>query len=587
MEVPDSFVDCVQDKVLEFKQKFGLGSERHAFASWVIGYLNSIDDDEAIEITDTLDSGDGGLDGAYYDSQEKIFYVYQVKYQNNPKTGKSEGIKIFDQVYNAYKLLNNKTAAFAVNQKIGKICEKFLKLKAVGEIKVVLCGIVFGQINSTAIEKFRSRCESEGLIPEYFDLEKLYDFHISQTTIQDLSGQEVPIPINEATCFNYSSQSKVAGIGKAFVVNINAKDFVKSTIKYKRLIFSSNVRYRLQKKNKVNTDILQTLETIPHNFWYYNNGITITCNKSKLNSKKTILTLENPQIVNGGQTVSILMDLEDEVNPGVYLLCRIIEVDKTIESKDLGLEIAKKTNSQSPVKVFDFYANDPIQKAIQTSFFDLKPKWHYERKRGEWETLKKGEKGRFKDRRIKMVDLAQHWASFEGYPAQAISNKERLFDDQTIYQKIFKKNRNAEEYLLVKKLYDLFNEYLNLKNLQEIQKIVQGSFPKETLEKLLKSRALVIAHSLAISKFLIEKHYGKIDYKKSVKLISILDRNEQNFRNALLRLVFINMKMVSDDKETSVFKTFLRNPKTYKKLTDKIEENLAYNPLDTIFKPKI
>ena len=75
-------------------------------------------------------------------------------------------------------------------------------------------------------------------------------------------------------------------------------------------IFERNIREYLG-TNPVNNGIVETLKSKSErkNFMYYNNGVTIVCEKIKTDyidtsSQLRVLPLVNPQIVNGCQTVN-------------------------------------------------------------------------------------------------------------------------------------------------------------------------------------------------------------------------------------------------------------------------------------------
>jgi hypothetical protein len=54
-----------------------------------------------------------------------------------------------------------------------------------------------------------------------------------------------------------------------------------------------------------------TLKEKPERFWYYNNGITIVCDRAtRIQERgKDRLRIENPQIINGQQTTRVLAEV--------------------------------------------------------------------------------------------------------------------------------------------------------------------------------------------------------------------------------------------------------------------------------------
>ena len=99
------------------------------------------------------------------------------------------------------------------------------------------------------------------------------------------------------------------------------------------------------------------------NFFYYNNGITIICNEVKpdTGSKKNVIKITKPQIVNGCQTVNSIFEVLNEYEKNeernnnfqsTYVMTKIIVV-KEME-KEFYRDIVKYTNSQNAIneKVF-------------------------------------------------------------------------------------------------------------------------------------------------------------------------------------------------------------------------------------------
>src|SRR5690606_26331250 len=65
-------------------------------------------------------------------------------------------------------------------------------------------------------------------------------------------------------------------------------------------IFESNVR-DFQGSTEVNAEIKKTLESeSTPDFWWLNNGVTVLASKSSINGD--VITIADPQIVNGLQT---------------------------------------------------------------------------------------------------------------------------------------------------------------------------------------------------------------------------------------------------------------------------------------------
>jgi AIPR protein len=156
----------------------------------------------------------------------------------------------------------------------------------------------------------------------------------------------------------------------AFVCLVRLSDFFKFLADEKghlsQHIFESNVR-DYQGSNQVNEGIHKTLQNSAANedFWWLNNGITVIASKAALSSK--MLTIEDPQIVNGLQTSRELFS-HFAAHPGIEdtrnILVRVI-VPSEAESRD---RIIKATNSQTAIPVASLRATDKIHRDIEEYF---------------------------------------------------------------------------------------------------------------------------------------------------------------------------------------------------------------------------
>ena len=100
------------------------------------------------------------------------------------------------------------------------------------------------------------------------------------------------------------SESPIATQERGYICLVNLDDYYKFIIDEQeeiiKYIFDANVR-DYQKNTAVNKEINESLKSDnPEDFWWLNNGITILSDSVKLSGK--ILTIQDPQIVNGCQT---------------------------------------------------------------------------------------------------------------------------------------------------------------------------------------------------------------------------------------------------------------------------------------------
>jgi len=155
-----------------------------------------------------------------------------------------------------------------------------------------------------------------------------------------------------------------------------------------RLLERNIRRYLGLQGNRVNEAIQDTLlSPTPENFYFFNNGLTLTCNDFSYNALQNSdyqVKVENLQIVNGGQTcMTIFKTLEsmdsDKIPKDASVLIRLYKLPKG--DQDIVLQITYATNSQNPVDLKDLKANDEKQIQLEGSINALG--YGYRRKRSD------------------------------------------------------------------------------------------------------------------------------------------------------------------------------------------------------------
>jgi hypothetical protein len=155
-----------------------------------------------------------------------------------------------------------------------------------------------------------------------------------------------------------------------------------------RLLERNIRRYLGLQGNRVNEAIRLTLETPEKsNFYFYNNGITLTCDKFSYNALQEgdyQVKVENLQIINGGQTCMTIFQTMRQATllpepTEAYVLLRLYQLPS--DNEDLVQKITFATNSQNPVDLRDLRANDEIQRRLEIDISQLG--FSYRRKRSD------------------------------------------------------------------------------------------------------------------------------------------------------------------------------------------------------------
>src|SRR6516164_1932694 len=207
---------------------------------------------------------------------------------------------------------------------------------------------------------------------------------------------------------------------------------------YGARLLERNVRSFLQAKGKVNRGIRDTLKNEPARFMAYNNGISVTAQAVELkqlpDGRPAIARIRGLQSVNGGQTTASIhragkTDKADLSN--VFVPAKISVVPLELLDS-LAPRIAKFANTQNPVQMADFSANDPFHIELERLSNAIwmpgeQGKWFYERARGQYQVAQAAEGTtparlrRFKDRtppsrRFTKIDVARYLNSWDQLP---------------------------------------------------------------------------------------------------------------------------------------------------------------------------
>lgn len=203
-------------------------------------------------------------------------------------------------------------------------------------------------------------------------------------------------------------------------------------------LFEANVR-DYQGSTEVNQEISNTLESGgTDDFWWFNNGVTVLA--SRASSGGSIITIENPQIVNGLQTSSeigrFFSNLESDDSRSVMV--KVV----ASENEEVRDKIIKATNSQNQVPLASLRATDKIQRDIE---HHLKANgYFYDRRKNFYKN-----EGKPAAKIISIGLMAQAVMTlFRGEPDNARARPSSLIKDDRVYSSIFSDAYALDAYLV-------------------------------------------------------------------------------------------------------------------------------------------
>lgn len=136
-----------------------------------------------------------------------------------------------------------------------------------------------------------------------------------------------------------------------------------------RRLVTANIRHALGATD-VNSEIRRTALSEPSNFWYFNNGITLTCKTvakapTKASSRSAgVFEFKDASIVNGAQTVSTLGSIEDDDKLAlVRVPIRAIILSDTPDQ--FGAQVTRSNNLQNRIEERDFITQDANQDRLR------------------------------------------------------------------------------------------------------------------------------------------------------------------------------------------------------------------------------
>ena len=286
-----------------------------------------------------------------------------------------------------------------------------------------------------------------------------------------------------------------------------------------------------------------------HRFFYFNNGITITCDSFDY-MKKTrapVIKLKNIQVVNGSQTIHALYDAfkeQPDKFEEVDILCRIYQTQNLV----LSTQIAEYTNSQNPVNSRDIRSIDIVQQKLEQEFLAIG--LFYERKNNQYS--EKPKELRIDAEKVGQVLMAM----FNKMPSEAKTKKASIFADE--YDNIFNDTINADKVLLA---YKLFERIENEKNLIKDRLLKQENYEQDSYI-LFTSYWLLYILGILADKNSIALNYNNIDiiwnkYPEAKTLIEkiIAEEKQSNRKDKYAHAVFFKhnkpKKYLGDEYENS------------------------------------
>ncbi|TAE58849.1 MAG: abortive phage resistance protein [Nostocales cyanobacterium] len=353
-----------------------------AFVYFCVQTILDLDDSNSFDCL-MEGGGDFGVDAIHISEEhdgEFTVSLFQAKYKNDLQGNANFPENGINALINAIRFLFDPSAKLEhINQRLLTKVEEARSLIRDGyipQVRALACnnGIQWNQSSQEAIDRAGF---GDQVTWEHVNHERLIKILQASRPVKDtlqLSGKAVVEDMN---------------FSRVLVGRISVAEIAALIERHGERLLERNIRrYLGLQGNRVNEGIRDTLNSDErNNFYFYNNGITLTCDKFSYNALQNSdhqVQVENLQIINGGQTcMTIFKTLQDsdllQQNNQAYLLLRLYQLPS--DNDDLVQKITYATNSQNPVDLKDLRANDHLQQRLEMDIKQLG--FNYRRKRSD------------------------------------------------------------------------------------------------------------------------------------------------------------------------------------------------------------
>ncbi len=356
-----------------------------AFVYLCVKTILDLENDDAFDCL-TEGGGDFGVDAMHiseeYDGEFTVS-LFQAKYRNNlegnanfPEGGIESLIKAIQYLFNPAARLEH------INERLLAKVEEARSLIRDGyipQVRALACnnGLTW---NASAQEAIQRTGFGDQVTWEHVNHERL---------VKILQASK---PVKETLQLSGKAMVEDMEFSRVLVGRIAVTEIAALIERHGERLLERNIRrYLGLQGNRVNEGIRHTLMSDEkNNFYFYNNGITLTCDGFSFNALQDSnyqVRVENLQIINGGQTcMTIFKTLQEPAllhqNTQAYVLLRLYQLPR--ENEGLVQRITYATNSQNPVDLKDLRANDERQQRLEMDIQQLG--FNYRRKRSDTST---------------------------------------------------------------------------------------------------------------------------------------------------------------------------------------------------------
>lgn len=449
----DNFNKELISKVKLFQSEDDIGElveEKYSFLKYVFKNLESIDPSNIDICEEEFDALKCNLDGCFYDEDNSTYNLYIVKYND---TNDDNAILTKEEIEPEYKkitnfierILKNNFLEFGEESISFEIAERINKEIKNNEIVVNVISnyLIPSEYKKDGVEEIAGQRVSF----RTYDLEDLKN-KFSQLNKESVVTDFLELFQSSVTALKISTTPDfdvyMCSLKGEWLARLYKEDSIR--------LLEANVRSYLKRTAKVNAGILDTVKNSPEEFVSYNNGISAVATDIKVTADTgvhskivSICSIDNFQIVNGGQTTATLYEclkdkLIDELQE-IVVPVKLTVVKNISNAESLIRNISVFSNTQTAIKKSDPPSNLPfyvtikqLSQSIVSTVDQQNYVCYFERTNGEYDTEYRRNNGtkRFtltnpKDKRFTKIDLAIAINAWEQHPDVVCQGKEKCF----------------------------------------------------------------------------------------------------------------------------------------------------------------
>lgn len=335
----------------------------NAFCALCVAALLELDESRAVDCL--TDGGeDGGVDAIYLGEtlhDSFTVWLFQSKYHRGLEGTKSFPAGELPKIIQTVQTIFDPEKSLAGMRDIAHPVEDArsrIRDGAIPQVRVVMCsnGVRWQQDGD-------ARIEQAGL-----DAGQVQWEFVNHRRLVEL---KTPREINTTLFFAGAAASESLSFRDVFIGRIGVAQIAGLMDEYGDLLLERNIRRFLGPSNRVNQDMITTLQdpALRPNFYFYNNGITMVCRQfrhSELQARNFPVQVKDLQILNGGQTCKTIQRAlrarPDDDYSQAHVLVRLYSLDEG--DQQIVDRITYATNSQTPIEMQDLRANDETQRRL-------------------------------------------------------------------------------------------------------------------------------------------------------------------------------------------------------------------------------